>query len=225
MSDGTEQISVQYQFPGKLSSTLWHLGSSLLHTGVVIKSLNREYAFGGHEHPSLTGIYYTTPGLEPEDATFRCSLLQGFSFLSPTELEKLVREVSKQFLGPSYNLLTNNCNHFSSALCVRLTGKPAPSWMNRAATIGVVLPCLVPREWTTGGDGDEESSSDERGDERRELLSKKARERPGTLQGKLGSEDRVTAWKRGEGRGGITRDEEGRVLPPSETTPLKQSVR
>ncbi|KAL8776744.1 MAG: hypothetical protein Q9213_008143, partial [Squamulea squamosa] len=211
--------------PGKISSTLWRLGSSLLHTGVVIKSLNREYAFGGHNHPTLTGVYYTKPGLEPEDVTFRCSLLQGFSLLPPAELERVVREVSSQFLGPSYNLLTNNCNHFSSALCERLTGKAAPAWMNRAATIGVVLPCLVPKDWTGPAAADEDSGSDNRGEERRELLAKKARERPGDLKAKLGSEDSSTRRKRkeeGEGKEGMMRDEDGRVLPASETTPLLQ---
>ncbi|KAL8729298.1 MAG: hypothetical protein Q9166_004795 [cf. Caloplaca sp. 2 TL-2023] len=214
--------------PGKLSSILWHLGTSFLHTGVVINSLKREYAFGGHNHPSLTGVYYTKPGLEPEDAIFRCSILQGFSFLSPSELETVVREVSRQFLGPNYNLLTNNCNHFSSALCRRLTGKAAPGWMNRAANIGILLPCLVPKEWLgpdEGPDSDRDSREDRREDERRALLSsKKSRERTGSLKDKLGSGDQTTTQKRrrstvGEGKG-VVRDEEGRALPVSETTPL-----
>ena len=50
-------------------------------------------------------------------------------------------------MGTSYNLLTKNCNHFTSYLCQKLTGRPAPSWLNRAASIGVALPCVVPREW------------------------------------------------------------------------------
>jgi deubiquitinase DESI2 len=28
-----------------------------------------------------------------------------------------------------------------------LTSRPAPRWLNRAASIGVALPCVVPREW------------------------------------------------------------------------------
>lgn len=51
------------------------------------------------------------------------------------------------FLGPSYNLLSRNCNHFTSYLCELLTGKPAPRYINRAAGIGVSLPCIVPNEW------------------------------------------------------------------------------
>lgn len=47
-------------------------------------------------------------------------------------------------MGTSYNLLTKNCNHFTSFLCQKLTGRSAPSWLNRAASIGVALPCEYP---------------------------------------------------------------------------------
>lgn len=55
-------------------------------------------------------------------------------------------QASHQFLGPSWNLLTNNCNHFTSYLCKQLTGKAAPAWLNRAAKIGVKVPCFVPEQ-------------------------------------------------------------------------------
>ncbi|KAL8680979.1 MAG: hypothetical protein Q9186_002879 [Xanthomendoza sp. 1 TL-2023] len=221
---------------GKLSTTLWHLGSPLLHTGVVITSLNREYAFGAlslppshnHSKSEATGVYYTPPSLEPEDARFRCSLLQGLSFLSRAELERVVREVSKEFKGAEYNLLTNNCNHFSSKLCERLTGKAAPRWMNRAAGIGVALPCLVPREWIDPVEQESDSEDGEEVDERRELMGKKTRDRPSNLKGKLGVEDTITrrgsSGAGGEGKVGEMRDEEGRCLPASEVTPLLKTV-
>lgn len=41
-----------------------------------------------------------------------------------------------------YNLLLKNCNNFTSELCFRLTGRPAPGWMNRAAWLAQSLPCL-----------------------------------------------------------------------------------
>merc|ERR1712000_454913 len=36
---------------GRLSSVLWTVGASLLHSGVVING--KEYAFGGHDHPGV----------------------------------------------------------------------------------------------------------------------------------------------------------------------------
>jgi hypothetical protein len=131
--------------PGKVSTVLWAIGSSLLHTGVVIG--DREYAYGGHDLRNQTGVYWTKPRLEPPGGTFRQALLHGFSFRPPDELDAIIHEASLEFQGTSYNLLTKNCNHFTSYLCEKLTGRTAPGWINRAASIGVALPCVVPREW------------------------------------------------------------------------------
>ena len=152
---------------------LWILGSSLLHTGVVIT--DREYAYGGHDRQGISGVYWTRPRLEPPAGTFRCELLQGFTLRSATEIEGIIRDVSSKFLGTSYNLLGNNCNHFSSYLCEQLTGGPAPSWLNRAASIGVALPCVVPREWVAPPDhdtADGELLEGDETDERAAMLSR-----------------------------------------------------
>ncbi|KAL9123722.1 MAG: hypothetical protein Q9217_006877 [Psora testacea] len=158
--------------PGKLSSALWFIGSSLLHTGVFVKALDKEYAFGGHDRPGMSGVYWTRPGTEPPGGTFRCELLQGFTFQTESEIEGIIKDISQEFLGQSYNLLTNNCNHFTSYLCEKLTSRPAPSWLNRAASIGVALPCVVPREWIEPPDHDTADGElvEEDDDERTSML-------------------------------------------------------
>ncbi|CAL8583399.1 hypothetical protein XPA_009023 [Xanthoria parietina] len=209
--------------PGKLSTTLWHLGSPLLHTGLVITSLNREYAFGGHTIPSQTGVYYIHPGREdPSIVTFRLSYLCGISHLPARDLHAVIAEISKGFVGPSYNLLTNNCNHFTSTLCEALTGVRAPGWMNRAAGIGVCVPCFVPRGWM----GVEEEEAEAEEEERRGLVGKKMKkdgEEVGLRDKVLGGKELAVARRKEEGR--AVRDEDGRVLPESETTPLLGMVR
>jgi hypothetical protein len=77
--------------PGKVSTVLWTIGSSLLHTGVVIGE--REYAYGGHDLRNQTGVYWTKPRLEPPGGTFRQALLHGFSFRPPEELDAIIHEV------------------------------------------------------------------------------------------------------------------------------------
>lgn len=113
---------------------------------------DREYAYGGHNRRATTGVYWTKPKLEPPGGTFRSSVLQGFSLHTDGEIDAIITEISESFLGERYNLLTNNCNHMTSALCQRLTGKAAPAWMNRAASIGLALPCMVPKEWVSPPD-------------------------------------------------------------------------
>ncbi|KAK5011590.1 hypothetical protein LTR28_012500 [Elasticomyces elasticus] len=138
--------------PGKLSSILWTLGGALLHSGVVIKG--KEYAYGGHDMRGVSGVYWTRPQLEPSGGTFRCRILQGSTTRSEQEINRIVNEACGRFLGTSYNLLTNNCNHFTSYLCERLSSEPAPAWLNRAASIGLALPCVVPQEWVLSPDHD-----------------------------------------------------------------------
>jgi len=77
--------------PGKVSTVLWVMGSSLLHSGVVIG--DREYAYGGHDQRGVSGVYYTKPGQEPPGGTFRQALLHGFSFRPQQELDAIIHEV------------------------------------------------------------------------------------------------------------------------------------
>ena len=96
--------------------------------------------------------------------------------------------------------------------------------MNRAAAVGVCLPCFVPREWTgpaAASDDGSEGASEERDEERKALLVKKAGNKPpppGLKDKVLGSQDIGRARRKSEV--GVVRDEEGRVLPTSERTPL-----
>lgn len=80
--------------PGKVSTMLWAIGSSLLHSGVVIG--DREYAYGGHDQRGMTGVYWTKPGQEPPGGTFRQQILQGFSFRPEEELNAIIHEVRTQ---------------------------------------------------------------------------------------------------------------------------------
>jgi deubiquitinase DESI2 len=153
---------------------LWTCGASLLHSGVVING--KEYAYGGHEKRGVTGVYWTKPKTEPPGGTFKCEILHGFSFATAEEIEKILKETSEEFQGTSYNLLTKNCNHFTSYLCNRLIGRPGPGWLNRAASIGVALPCVVPRQWIDppeydAAEGELMGDEEERHDERTRMLA------------------------------------------------------
>ncbi|KAF2401272.1 DUF862-domain-containing protein [Trichodelitschia bisporula] len=221
--------------PGKLSSVLWAIGGSLLHSGVVIR--DKEYAYGGHDRRGVTGVYHTRPRLEPPGGTFRIEILHGFVFHTDEEIEDIIKEASRRFQGTSYNLLTNNCNHFTSYLCEQLTSRPAPKWINRAASIGVALPCVVPRDWIAPpdvdtADGELVEEDDDSYDERTRMLRKKQ------MRKLRVSQEEQSQWNSemdriGEGHimkyGTATyeaprivslRDSSGRGLPNSERAPL-----
>jgi hypothetical protein len=163
--------------PGRFSSFLWAIGTSLLHSGVVING--REYAYGGHDKRGVTGVYWTKPKTLPPGGTFKHEILQGFTLSPQNEIDAIIHEVSQEFQGTSYNLLTKNCNHFTAYLCQRLTGRPGPGWLNRAASIGVALPCIVPRDWIEPPEYDTADGEllDENSDERSRML-RMSSERP-----------------------------------------------
>jgi len=77
--------------PGKVSTVLWAIGSSLLHSGVVIG--DKEYAYGGHDERNKTGVYWTKPKLEPPGGTFKTAMLHGFSFRPQEEMDAIIHEV------------------------------------------------------------------------------------------------------------------------------------
>ena len=166
--------------------------------------------------------------MEPPGGTFRCELLQGFTFRPNHEIEKIIREVSQKFLGPSYNLLSNNCNHFTTYLCEKLTGKAAPSWINRAAGIGVALPCVVPREWIAPPDHDTADGEllDEDAEDEQASMLRHGRGRSSSFHNSF-TEGEETGWTcdreqsvEGTSKGkGPIRDTDGRNLPASERAP------
>lgn len=200
---------------------LWTVGASLLHSGVVING--KEYAYGGHDHPGITGVYWTKPKTEPPGGTFKCEILHGFTLASDEEIDAVIRGASEEFLGTRYNLLTKNCNHFTSYLVQKLTGTPGPGWLNRAAAIGVALPCVVPREWIEppehdtaggallGGDEDENSRMLRSFDETPRLVGISV----GYEEG-WDSDERQTS-SRNSVR--VSRDSSGRKLPAAEMAP------
>lgn len=157
-------------------------------------------------------------------------------------------QASQEFQGTSYNLLTKNCNHFTSYLCEKLTGRPAPGYLNRAASIGVALPCVVPREWIAPPDydtADGELLDEEFEDEGSSMLRHdRERERARTAQetrswentsypagGSRGDQGSARGSVRHEARNLAPRlvniaetDSSGRTMPPAERAPLPRNL-
>ncbi|GAB4842651.1 hypothetical protein Ancab_012624 [Ancistrocladus abbreviatus] len=116
------------------------LGLGVYHSGVQVHGV--EYAFGAHEY-STTGIFEGEPK-QCEGFTFRKAILIGWTELSAEEVKGVMEDLAEEYKGNAYNLITKNCNHFCQDACVRLTGNPIPSWVNRLARIGFLCNCMIP---------------------------------------------------------------------------------
>lgn len=116
------------------------VGLGVYHSGVQVHGV--EYGFGAHDH-STTGIFEVEPKQCP-GFTFRKSILVGRTDMGSKEVRALMEELSMNYLGNSYHLIRKNCNHFCNDVCVKLTGKPIPSWVNRLARLGLLCKCVLP---------------------------------------------------------------------------------
>lgn len=96
-----------------------------------------EYGFGAHEHSS-TGIFEVEPKQCP-GFTFRKSILIGRTDLDPEKVRAFMEKLAEEYSGNTYHLITKNCNHFCNDVCVQLTRRSIPSWVNRLARFGKKL--------------------------------------------------------------------------------------
>ncbi|KAJ8751655.1 hypothetical protein K2173_025814 [Erythroxylum novogranatense] len=118
------------------------LGLGIYHSGVQVHGV--EYGFGAHDNSS-TGIFEVGPKQCP-GFTFRKSILIGRTDLGPKEVGEFMEKLARDYSGNSYHLITKNCNHFCDDVCIKLTGKPIPSWVNRLARLGLFCNCVLPAE-------------------------------------------------------------------------------
>ncbi|XP_075490768.1 deSI-like protein At4g17486 [Primulina tabacum] len=116
------------------------LGLGAYHSGVEVNGY--EYAFGAHEYPT-TGIFEGEPR-SCDGFTFRKSILIGWTDLNEVQVRGIMEKLAQKYRGDAYNLITKNCNHFCNDACIKLTGNPIPSWINRLARIGLLCQCIIP---------------------------------------------------------------------------------
>ncbi|XP_031247912.1 deSI-like protein At4g17486 isoform X2 [Pistacia vera] len=64
--------------------------------------------------------------------------------MSRSEFRSFMEQISGKYHGDTYHLIAKNCNHFTEEVCLQLTGKPIPGWVNRLARLGSFCNCLLP---------------------------------------------------------------------------------
>lgn len=77
-------------------------------------------------------------------AIYRESLVLGAT--TPSALNKAIELLRQTYTADSYDLLSQNCNHFSNDLVKLLLNKDIPNWVNRLAFMGSFFSCFLPRD-------------------------------------------------------------------------------
>ncbi|KAK9145985.1 hypothetical protein Sjap_005888 [Stephania japonica] len=94
---------------------------------------DEEWSFGFCEVGS--GVF-SCPSSKNPMYTYRERLVLGKTNCSIFQVNQILRELSREWSGNSYDLLARNCNHFCDEFCERLGAPKLPGWVNRFANAG-----------------------------------------------------------------------------------------
>lgn len=92
-----------------------------------------EWSFGFCDQG--TGVF-SCPSTKNPMYTYREKIVLGQTNLSIFKVNQILRELSREWPGFSYDLLSRNCNHFCDEFCERLGVPKLPGWVNRFAHAG-----------------------------------------------------------------------------------------
>ncbi|GAB4826322.1 hypothetical protein Ancab_009187 [Ancistrocladus abbreviatus] len=130
-SSGSEKTNSTIMHINKIFKDSIGLGG-IFHSAVQVYG-NEEWSFGFCEQG--TGVFSCPPGKNPM-YTYREKLVLGVTNLSIFKVNQILRELSREWPGSSYDLLSRNCNHFCDEFCRRLGVPQLPGWVNRFAHAG-----------------------------------------------------------------------------------------
>ncbi|GAA0154476.1 cysteine protease [Lithospermum erythrorhizon] len=104
----------------------------IFHSAVQVYTED-EWSFGFCEQG--TGVFNCPAGTNPM-YTYRERLVLGRTDCAISQVRQILRELSGEWPGHSYDLLSKNCNHFCDNFCERLGVPKLPGWVNRFAHAG-----------------------------------------------------------------------------------------
>ncbi|EPS69052.1 hypothetical protein M569_05713, partial [Genlisea aurea] len=107
----------------------------IFHSAVQVVYGDEEWSFGFCERGSGTGVF-SCPSKKNPMYTYRESIKLGETPFSIFNVNQILRELSREWPGCSYDLLSKNCNHFCDEFSERLAVSKPPGWINRFANAG-----------------------------------------------------------------------------------------
>jgi hypothetical protein len=115
-------LSKEFLLSNDISQEVLELGGAF-HAGVEV--YGQEWSFG------TDGVDFNCPKTH-DVHVYRQTIAIGYTSYDPGEVQAMIEdEMSMEWVGSSYDLLSKNCCTFSRALCKRLTGNFIPDWVDR----------------------------------------------------------------------------------------------
>jgi hypothetical protein len=115
-----------------INNALRAAGTGAFHCGVEI--YGQEYSYG-HIDVDETGVFKVLPK-QCTAHTYRESVDMPLCTLSREEVSGIIEDLSRQWWGPLYDIIENNCCNFCDVLCQRLGVGSIPKWITSLAGAG-----------------------------------------------------------------------------------------
>ncbi|KAL2489756.1 PPPDE putative thiol peptidase family protein [Forsythia ovata] len=106
----------------------------VFHTAVQVYG-DEEWGYG--ECKQGSGVY-SCPAGKNMQFSYRESIVLGRTNCSAAKVSQILKELSQEWQGNKYSMLSRNCNHFCNDLLKRLGVPKLPAWVNRFANAGDV---------------------------------------------------------------------------------------
>ncbi|KAL2489763.1 PPPDE putative thiol peptidase family protein [Forsythia ovata] len=106
----------------------------VFHTAVQVYG-DEEWGYG--ECKQGSGVY-SCPAGKNMQFSYRESIVLGRTNCSAAKVSQILKELSQEWQGNKYSVLSRNCNHFCNDLLQRLGVPKLPAWVNRFANAGDV---------------------------------------------------------------------------------------
>ncbi|KAG2319269.1 hypothetical protein Bca4012_054463 [Brassica carinata] len=104
----------------------------IFHSAIQVYG-DEEWSYGYCEQG--TGVF-SCPSTKNPMYTYREKIVLGKTDCTIFMVNQILRELSREWPGHTYDLLSKNCNHFCDVLCDRLGVPKLPGWVNRFAHAG-----------------------------------------------------------------------------------------
>ncbi|CAN6922386.1 unnamed protein product [Brassica oleracea] len=104
----------------------------IFHSAIQVYG-DEEWSYGFCEQG--TGVF-SCPSSKNPMYTYREKIVLGKTDCTIFMVNQILRELSREWPGHSYDLLSKNCNHFCDVLCDLLGVPKLPGWVNRFAHAG-----------------------------------------------------------------------------------------
>eukprot|EP00420_Gonyaulax_spinifera_P020973 CAMPEP_0197917466 /NCGR_PEP_ID=MMETSP1439-20131203/83880_1 /TAXON_ID=66791 /ORGANISM="Gonyaulax spinifera, Strain CCMP409" /LENGTH=215 /DNA_ID=CAMNT_0043539543 /DNA_START=1 /DNA_END=645 /DNA_ORIENTATION=- len=119
-----------------LNGLLRQLGTGVFHCGVEV--FGDEWSYSDTMSGAGDGIFCSVPRF-CDGHSYTESLTMGRTRVSEVEFQRLLKALKKEWTVSSYDILTQNCCHFSEHLCRRLGVGNIPDWIKNLASTGAAI--------------------------------------------------------------------------------------